>query len=111
MIGKIVGNYFICKNEVFIEGRSIGPFTSFTTEDSRDNIFGTANIRMPFYTILKEKSSGDAIGKNVKSYIRIDQQDAQIIMGAHVVVKLRYICGFNGYEMPEIVAFDGFVKM
>lgn len=110
MSGKIVGNYFICKNEVFIEGRSIGPFTSFTTEDSRDNIFGTANIRMPFYTILKEKSSGDAIGKNVKSYIRIDQQDAQIIMGAHVVVKLRYICGFNGYEMPEIVAFDGFVK-
>ena len=56
MSGKIVGNYFICKNEVFIEGRSIGPFTSFTTEDSRDNIFGTANIRMPFYTILKEKS-------------------------------------------------------
>lgn len=48
MSGKIVGNYFICKNEVFIEGRSIGPFTSFTTEDSRDNIFGTANIRMPF---------------------------------------------------------------
>ena len=68
MSGEIVGNYFICKNEVFIEGRSIGPFTSFTTEDSRDNIFGTANIRMPFYTILKEKSSGDAIGKNVKSY-------------------------------------------
>ena len=108
---KIVGNYFIAKNEVFVEGRSIGQFTEFSTDDSRDNIFGTAEVVMPFYTILQnEDNASSSVGKNVKSYIRIDQKDSQIVMGARITVKLRYVCGYNGYELPEVTAFDGYVK-
>lgn len=107
---KIVGNYFIVHNEVFVEGRSIGSFSSFSTDNSRENILGTAEISMPFYTILQKESGTPYIGKNIRSYIRIDQKDSQIIMGARISVKLSYTCGYTGYKLPDILAFDGYVK-
>ena len=64
-VRNITGNYLICGNEVFVEGKSIGQFQSFESDETRENIVGTASIEMPFYTIAakaaKEVGRGSTI--------------------------------------------------
>ena len=92
-VRNITGNYLICGNEVFVEGKSIGQFQSFESDETRENIVGTASIEMPFYTIAakaaKEVGRGSAIavqrvGKNTTTYVRINPDDWNIKTGARI---------------------------
>lgn len=117
---NITGNYLVCGNEVFVEGKSIGQFQSFEMEETRENIVGTASIEMPFYSIAvkaaKEVSSTSSIsvqrvGKNTTTYIRINPDDWHIKTGARIQVYTWYHDNDQlGQKFDKRLEFDGFIR-
>lgn len=103
---SIRGNYFVCKNNVVVEGQSIGNFATFATNDSREQLSQTATISMPFYTILPK--SLQTSNKNA-STARLDVDKYKIVFGAHIQVYVWYECAFDGSVLDKILAFDGFI--
>ena len=119
-VRNITGNYLICGNEVFVEGKSIGQFQSFESDETRENIVGTASIEMPFYTIAakaaKEVGRGSTIavqrvGKNTTTYIRINPDDWNIKTGARIQVYAWYHDNaVIGQKFEKRLEFDGFIR-
>lgn len=117
---KLTGNYFICENEVFVEGKSIGQFQSFSSEQTRDNIVGTASVTMPFYSMAvkaaKENSKGSSIavkkvGANVVTYARINPADWNIKVGARIQIYIGYKSNKTlNQKFERRLEFDGFIK-
>lgn len=119
-VRNITGNYLICGNEVFVEGKSIGQFQSFESDETRENIVGTASIEMPFYTIAakaaKEVGRGSTIavqrvGKNTTTYVRINPDDWNIKTGARIQVYAWYYDNaVIGQKFEKRLEFDGFIR-
>lgn len=119
-VRNITGNYLICGNEVFVEGKSIGQFQSFESDETRENIVGTASIEMPFYTIAakaaKEVGRGSTIavqrvGKNTTTYVRINPDDWNIKTGARIQVYAWYHDNaVIAQKFEKRLEFDGFIR-
>lgn len=112
----MIGNYLICKSDVLVEGESIGGFTSFTSKADRKNITSTAEVSMPFYTVLQNnENSQSSIGKNTKSYNRFsDDILSKLKIGAYIEVVIWYESGIAslGYKQnfEHIVSFRGYIR-
>lgn len=117
---SITGNYFICGNEVFVEGQSIGQFQSFSSDDNRKSIEGTAEIKMPFYSMAakaaKSTPQGSSVvvkrvGKNVVTYVRINPDDWKIKVGARIQVYIWYHNNPTlGQTFEKRLEFDGYIR-
>lgn len=112
----LYGNYFICGNEVFVEGKSIGQFSAFETDETRDNIVASATVTMPFYSIAASAATARGIGvkrvgKNVASYVRVNPDDWDLKTGARIQVYTYYRDNPSlGHVFDRVLAFDGFVR-
>ncbi|MEG0899031.1 MAG: hypothetical protein RSF40_04890 [Oscillospiraceae bacterium] len=114
---SLKGNYFVCANEVFVEGKSVGQFESFECEDTRENLAASATIRLPFYSMAVKsiskitKGKVKSIGKNILSYVRIDPEKMGVKIGAYVEVKVWYHDNkILHHKFDKQVAFAGFIK-
>lgn len=103
-------NLVICRNEVLIEGQSIGEFESFTLQARRETLGVTATMSLPLYGIgVKPFSSGErqqavASAGNAAGRVRARTFLAEIKICARVEV----FCWYEGYE--RIKVFDGFIE-
>lgn len=117
---NITGSYFICGNEVFVEGRSLGQFQAIETEDTRRTIAGTATIKMPFYTIAASAAkiyAGDGAiavkraGKRTTTYVRVNPNEWNLKTGARIQVYTWYHNNPSlGQTFEKRLEFDGFIR-
>ena len=116
---RITGNFFVCKNEVFVEGKSIGNFSSLETESDRKNLTATATVEMPFYSVAvaaaKEVSSSSVVVREVgdyaTTYVRINPDDWNIRIGARIRIYTWYEDNEQlGHKFDKVLEFDGFIR-
>lgn len=103
----MTGNYFICENEIFVEGKSIGGFVSFESKENRNTIASTATIKLPLYMIgLK-----NIMGKNFTNNERINIEYYKIKVGAYIEVYAKYRDNnVLGHKFKKLNVFRGFIK-
>ena len=92
-------NRVICKNEVFIEGVSVGEFESFTMRSDYRALGDTATLTIPFYSLTVDKKSGV-----ITDRIRAKLEEAKVNTCAEVDV----YCWYDGYD--RTIVFHGFVE-
>lgn len=101
------GTYVICENELFVEGRSIGPVTSFSVVDNKDTVLGTCTIKLPIYMV----GIYDVGGQQIINRQRINLDSLNIKVGAYVEL-------FAGYKndtrfstaFPRLSIFRGYIR-
>lgn len=95
------GNFLGCRNEIFVEGVSIGQFQSMEITSDRENISCTASIELPLYTIAAYED-GTPPGEDVPltRKVRTGVEMKNLKVGARIEV-------YCWYETPEIdIAFE-----
>lgn len=98
------GNFFECKNEVFIEDISIGQFETIEIEQSRDIFGDLCTITIPLYSI------GIEPGLSTPDRLRQVLEGIQIKPGAKIEIYTWYNDSpFNGFVYPKILQFSGFI--
>lgn len=102
-------NRVICRNEVFIEGVSVGEFESFSLQSRRETLGTTAVMTLPLYGISIRPFSGGSSQSTVSSgdawrRVRSKIDFAKITTCARVEV----YCWYDGYD--RIKVFDGFIE-
>lgn len=117
---ELYGNFFVCENEVFVEGKSLGQFQSFESENTRESLVGEATVTLPFYTMAAKAAktvnpdsviAPKSVGKNVMTYVRINPQDWDIKTGAHIQVYAKYRDdNILGHKFENVRVFDGFIR-
>lgn len=99
-------NYFICENEVWVEGRKILNFVSFESNNTRDHLAERGELKIPIHTVAKLNNSGDIVtGMTI-----VDLARYNIKVGAQIQVKAKYR-DIAQVEFGEpLLIFDGFIK-
>lgn len=98
-------NVVICKNEVLIEGVSVGQFESFTLKADRRTLGATAVLTIPLYAIGVETptSKGEAKAR-VRQTLLTDDRKLLIKPCAQVEV----YCWYDGYDKVKV--FSGYIE-
>lgn len=103
-------NRVICKNEVLVEGQSIGEFETFTLQARRETLGATATMTLPLYGIgvrpfrNGERQQAIASAGNAAGRVRARAFLAEIKICARVEV----FCWYEGYDKVKV--FDGFIE-
>ena len=92
-------NRVICRNEVFIEGESIGQFEAFTMNADHRSFGATAVLTLPLYAIGLTDTKG-----NAKARVRSKINAKHIKVCAEIEV----YCWYDGYDRVKV--FHGFVE-
>ena len=99
-------NYFICENEVWVEGRKILNFVSFESNNTRDHLAERGELKIPIHTVAKLNNSGDIVtGMTI-----VDLARYNIKVGAQIQVKAKYKDIAQVEFGKPLLIFDGFIK-
>lgn len=101
----MTGNYFVCGNEVFVEGKSIGQFVSVSTNEDRRTIVNTCTVVLPIYAI------GVNIDEASDSKVRALLEGVEIKSGANIEIQAWYHNNeLLEQEFDKITVFKGFIR-
>lgn len=100
-------NLVICRNEVFIEGQSVGQFEAFTVKADHRTFGATATLVIPLYgigvkTFTTQNETESAGRANARFLSRFRQTNVNICAEVEVY------CWYEGYE--KIRVFHGYVE-
>ena len=98
-------NYFICENELWVEGKQIMNFVSFNSINSRDHLAETGEVKIPLHTIAKLNNAGEIV--TGMSLVDLDKYNIKV--GARIQVKAKYRDILN-VQFDNLTVFDGFIK-
>lgn len=103
-------NRVICKNEVFVEGQSIGEFETFTLQAGRETLGATATMTLPLYSIgvrpFEAKKLQQAVVSSGNAAARVRART--FLADIKICARVEVFCWYEGYE--KIRVFDGFIE-
>lgn len=97
-------NFVICKNEVFIEGQSVGQFENFTFKADRDTFGATGVLTLPFYSVVIDEMGSTLSAGRADARIRKTLENVKITVCAQVDI----YCWYEGFEKVHV--FRGFIE-
>lgn len=97
-------NRVICRNEVFIEGVSVGQFESFTLKSDMRTLGTTAVLTLPLYSVIIDKMGNTRSAGRADARIRRPFKDVRVEICSEVDV----YCWYEGFE--KIHVFHGFIE-
>lgn len=100
-------NRVICRNEVFIEGVSVGQFEAFTMRADHRTFGATATLTIPLYglgidkrsTQTPTRSAGRANARILSAYERVN---------VNICAEVEVYCWYEGYD--KTLVFRGYIE-
>lgn len=97
----------ICRNEVFIEGVSVGQFEAFTMKADHRSFGATATLTIPLYGVGIEKRSAQSPTRSAgRANARILSRYRQI--NVNICAEVEVYCWYEGFDKVRV--FHGFVE-
>lgn len=105
------GNFVVCRNEVVVEGVSIGEFSAAEVILDRDSLIATATIELPLYTISMQKD-GTPPGQDVPltRRSRMGVEMGELKCGAQIVVWAWYESPGTMADFAKQIVFSGYIR-
>lgn len=102
-------NRVICRNEVIIEGKSVGQFESFTLKANYRTFGATGVLTIPLYAIgIEELRNGTQSSTFTKGRARNRFRQKVVSDFINICAEVEVYCWYEGYEKTLI--FHGYVE-